>query len=43
MGNDPDGILVKETPYVIVVPTREELDADHVIDGMLWKLQFTID
>ena len=40
--NDPDGVLVTETQWVIIVATEEELDADHVIDGLVETFQFTI-
>ena len=36
--NEPDNILITETPEVVAVSTVENLYADHVIYGLMWML-----
>ena len=35
VGNDPDGVLITKTSEVIAVYTGEELDAKHVLYGLV--------
>ena len=42
-GNDPDNVVVTETPWVISVTTGEELYADHVLNGRMGTFHFSID
>ena len=41
--NDPDSVMVIETPYVIIVAMVENLNAYHGINGLVGKFQFTVD
>ena len=41
--NDPDNVVVTETPWVISVTTGEELYADHVLNGRMGTFHFSID
>ena len=41
-GDDPDGILIAESPEFITVSTAEKLNADHVIYGLVGTFYFNI-
>ena len=43
MGNDPDGVLITETPDIIVVSTGEELYANHIIYGLVGTFYISVD
>ena len=42
-GNEPDSELITETPEFIVVATGDELDAHHVLDGLMGTFDLAID
>ena len=41
--DDPYGILITETPEFIAVSTGNELNADHVVSGLVGKVYSSID
>ena len=41
-GDDPDGIFITEAPEFITVSTREELNADHVIYGLVGTFYLSV-
>ena len=43
MGNDPDGVLIIETPEIILVSTGEELYSNHIIYGLVGTFYISVD
>ena len=41
--DDPDDILIIETPEITTVSTGEDFNVDHVIYGLVVTLYFSID
>ena len=41
--NEPDDVLIIETPEVVAVSTEDKLDADYVIYGLVGTLRSSFD